>query len=157
MADTLSLLSDLERGSARLAAAVDLRLRRETGLPLVFFEPMAVIAGHNPCRIYELATELGVSSGGASKLADRLEAHGHCRRLPNPRDRRSSVLTLTPAGGALLAAAEPIATAELTRQLGARLSASQITQLAGILRDLRYLSMLCGSDRSATTTPTRRN
>jgi DNA-binding MarR family transcriptional regulator len=138
MADTFHLLSDLERSGARLAAAVDLRLRRETGLPLVFFEPMAVIAGHDSCRIYELATELGVSSGGASKLADRLEAHGHCRRFPNPRDRRSSVLELTPAGAALLAAAEPIVDAELTSQLGSRLSATQIAQLARILHHLRY-------------------
>jgi DNA-binding MarR family transcriptional regulator len=131
------LLSELERTSSQLAAAVDRRLRREAGLPLVLFEPMSVIASRDSCRVYELATELGISSGGASKLIDRLEAHGHCRRYPNPGDRRSSLLKLTPAGAALLAAAARIVDAELEDMLGSRLSSVEIDQLAAMLHDLR--------------------
>jgi hypothetical protein len=89
MAELRRLFSELERASAQLAAAVELRLQRDSGLPLVMFEPMSVIASRDICRICELAIELGVSSGGASKLADRLEARGYCRRHPNPGDRRS--------------------------------------------------------------------
>lgn len=137
MTDARRLLNELERTSARLAAAADLRLRRDAGLPLVLFEPMSVIAGRDICRVYELATELGISSGGASKLVDRLEARGHCRRHPNPGDRRSSLLKLTPEGAALLARAERIVDAELDDMLGARLSGAEIAQLAATLHNLR--------------------
>jgi DNA-binding MarR family transcriptional regulator len=131
------LLSELKRTSALLAAAVDRRLQRESGLPLVLFEPMSVIASRDTCRVYELASELGISSGGASKLVDRLEAHGHCRRYPNPGDRRSSLLKLTPVGTALLATAQHIVDAELEDMLGSHLSRTEIDQLAALLHDLR--------------------
>jgi len=137
MADARRLLSELERTSAQLAAAVDRRLQHETGLPLVLFEPMSVIGSRDICRVYELATELGVSSGGASKLVDRLEARGHCRRHPNPVDRRSSLLKLTPDGAALLATAQHIVDAELDEMLGSRLSRTEIARLAATLYDLR--------------------
>ena len=137
MADVRRLFSELERTSAQLAAAVDHRLQREAGLPLVLFEPMSVIASRDICRVYELATELGVSSGGASKLVDRLEARGHCRRHPNPVDRRSSLLKLTPDGAALLATAQHIVDAELDEMLGSRLSRTEIARLAATLYDLR--------------------
>ena len=137
MADVRRLFSELERTSAQLAAAVDQRLQREAGLPLVLFEPMSVIASRDICRVYELATELGVSSGGASKLVDRLEARGHCRRHPNPVDRRSSLLKLTPDGAALLATAQHIVDAELDEMLGSRLPRTEIARLAATLYDLR--------------------
>jgi MarR family transcriptional regulator, organic hydroperoxide resistance regulator len=137
MTDTRRLLSELERTSALLAAAVDVRLQRETGLPLVLFEPMAVIAGRNACRVYDLATDLGVSSGGASKLVDRLEARGYCRRRPNPGDRRSSLLELTPAGTALLATAERSVDLGLNDLLGSRLSKAEVTALTALLHELR--------------------
>jgi len=131
------LLSELERTSARLTAAVDLRLQHETGLPLAWFEVMSLIASRDICRVYDLATELGISSGGASKLIDRLETRGHCRRYPNPGDRRSSLLELSPAGAALLATAQRIVDAELDDVLGSHLSRTEIAQLAAMLRKLR--------------------
>ena len=138
------LLSDLERTSAQLAAAVDLRLQRETGLPLASVEVMSVIASRDTCRIYDLATELGITSGGASKLVDRLEARGDCRRHPNPGDRRSSLLKLTPPGAALLATAQRVVDAELGDMLGSRLSRTQIAQLAATLHDLRSAGSVRG-------------
>ena len=137
MADVRRLLTELERVSAQVATAVDLRLRREAGLPLALFETMSVIAGRDVCRVYELAADLGISSGGASKLVDRLEAGGHCRRFPNPRDRRSSLLELTPSGAALLTTAQHIVDAELDDILGSRLSRTDIARLAAMLHDLR--------------------
>jgi DNA-binding MarR family transcriptional regulator len=155
MAELRRLLRELERTSAGLTAAVDLRLQREASLPLALFETMSVISSRDICRVYELATELGISSGGASKLVDRLEARGHCRRYPNPGDRRSSLLRLTPAGDALHATAQRIVDAELDDLLGTRLSSNEIAQLTAILHDLRTgwrLSTLRG--QRDTTAPT---
>jgi MarR family transcriptional regulator, organic hydroperoxide resistance regulator len=136
MAEARRLLSALERTTALLAATVGMRLQRDTGLPLVLFESMAVIADRDQCRIYDLAADLGVSSGGASKLVDRLEAEGYCRRRPNPRDRRSSLLELTPAGTALMAAAERVVEARLDDLLASRLSRADIAELAALLQKL---------------------
>jgi MarR family transcriptional regulator, organic hydroperoxide resistance regulator len=136
MTDLRRVFSELERTSAQLAAAMNLRLQRETGLPLVMFEPMSVIADCDICRVYELATQLGVSAGGASKLVDRLKASGYCRRYPNPDDRRSSLLKLTPAGTVLLATAEQVLDAGLQDTLGCCLSEAETAQLAAVLHHL---------------------
>jgi DNA-binding MarR family transcriptional regulator len=102
---------------------------------------MSVVASRDICRVYELATELGLSTGGASKLVDRLEARGLCRRHPNPRDRRSSLLKLTPAGAALRATAQRIVDAELNDMVGSRLSRTEIAQLAAMLHNLRETTL----------------
>jgi MarR family transcriptional regulator, organic hydroperoxide resistance regulator len=141
MGDVFRLFSELERTSALLVAAVDVRLRCDLGLSLVLFEPLRVIGRLDRCRVYDLAAELGVSSGGASKLVDRLEGSGYCRRRPNPGDRRSSLLELTPAGAERLAAAEPIVDAELQRLFGAHLSGTEVAELAATLRDLRATAL----------------
>jgi MarR family transcriptional regulator, organic hydroperoxide resistance regulator len=107
------------------------------GLPLVLFEPMIVIAETESCRVHDLATVLGVSTGSASKLVDRIEAGGYCRRLPNPGDRRSCLVTLTPAGHRVCADAANVLDGELDRLLAQPLSADQLRQLAGTLRQLR--------------------
>ncbi|WP_181437306.1 MarR family winged helix-turn-helix transcriptional regulator [Curtobacterium sp. MCPF17_047] len=44
---------------------------------------------------------LELSTGAMTSLIDRLERHGHIRRGPNPDDRRSLLLRLTPSGAAV--------------------------------------------------------
>jgi len=137
MAELRRVFSDAGRVQARLETAVNLRLRSELGLPLVLFELMTAIADADYCRIQDVAAGLGVSAGSASKLADRLCALGYCRRLPNPEDRRSAILQLTPAGQRKLAAATRCVDQELEQLLSPVLSAAQITELAATLRELR--------------------
>jgi MarR family transcriptional regulator, organic hydroperoxide resistance regulator len=135
--DLRRVFSDVGLVRDQLETAVNLRLRSELGLPLVLFESMTAIADVECCRVHELAAGLGVSAGGASKLADRLCALGYCRRLPNPADRRSSILQLTPAGQRKLAAAARSVDQELERLLRPMLSTAQITELAATLWELR--------------------
>jgi DNA-binding MarR family transcriptional regulator len=45
----------------------------------------------------QLGSLLGLSSGGVTALVHRLERAGCVARAPNPRDRRSTLLRLTPA------------------------------------------------------------
>jgi DNA-binding MarR family transcriptional regulator len=68
----------------------------------------------------QLGSMLGMTSGGATALVQRLEREGFLAREPHPRDRRSALLRLTPeierqAGEALapLVAAIDALTAEL--------------------------------------------
>ena len=66
-------------------------------------------------RVQELAHELAVTIGAASKLADRLERDGLAVRRPHPSDRRSSLIALTDTGEAAINSA-----AEVVEDLVAR-------------------------------------
>ena len=46
----------------------------------------------------QIAERLGMSTGGVTPALDRLERSGLLERSPNPADRRSSIVALTPAG-----------------------------------------------------------
>jgi DNA-binding MarR family transcriptional regulator len=103
--DLPDLFHELIRFEIELWDAVDARLRADCGLLLSRFEPMQVISRRAPCRVQDIADELSITVGGASKLVDRIQAAGHCRRRPHPDDRRSSLIELTPAGRQLFTAA----------------------------------------------------
>ncbi len=137
MSDLRKVFDDLIRFEIELWNAVDARLKREFGLPLTHFEPMSVMDRLPICRVYDIASELGITTGGTSKLVDRIEAAGFCRRLPNPEDRRSSLLELTPQGRRLLAAAGKAFDNELQRRLGAAVPERTLRQFAATLARLR--------------------
>jgi DNA-binding MarR family transcriptional regulator len=98
VSDLRRVFNDLIRFETEVWNAADARLKSDFDLPLTHFEPMSVIDRVPGCRVYDIATELSITTGGASRLVDRIEASGYCRRLPNPADRRSSLLELTPEG-----------------------------------------------------------
>ena len=135
--DLRQLFNDLIRFEIELWNAVDARLKSEFGLPLTHFEPMSVMDRLPNCRVYDIAAELGITTGGTSKLVDRIEASGYCRRLPNPDDRRSSLLELTPEGRRLFAEAEKVFDDELQRRLGAAVPERTLRQFAATLARLR--------------------
>lgn len=137
MSDLRQLFNDIIRFEIELWNAVDARLKSEFSLPLTHFEPMVVIDELPGCRVYDVASKLGISTGGTSKLIDRIEANGYCRRLPNPADRRSSLLELTPEGKRLLAEAGVAFDEELERWLGAAVPERTLRQFAATLARLR--------------------
>ena len=137
MSDLRRLFNDIVRFEIELWNAVDAGLKREFGLPLTHFEPMSVIDRVPGCRVYDIAQELGITTGGTSKLVDRIEASGHCRRLPNPADRRSSLLELTPEGQRMLAEAAVAFDDELQRWLGSAVPERTLRQFAATLTRLR--------------------
>src|SRR5882724_4340800 len=117
MADLKRLFNELVRFETDLWDAVDARLRSEHGLLLTWFEVMQVISGHTRCRVFEIKEELSITVGGTSKLVDRIEAAGLCRRRTNPDDGRSQIIELTPAGQRLLAKANKSFEDELQARL----------------------------------------
>ena len=133
MLDLRQLFNDLIRFEIELWNAVDARLKSEFGLPLTHFEPMLVIDRLPKCRVYDIASELGITTGGTSKLVGRIEASGYCRRLPNPDDRRSSLLELTPEGQRLLTDAGKSFDEELQRWLGTAVPERTVRQFAATL------------------------
>jgi MarR family transcriptional regulator, organic hydroperoxide resistance regulator len=108
-------LTDLIRLEIMLWDRIDAALKQQHDLPLSAFETMYMIdrAPGAALRVGDLAQRLRVTTGAASKLADRIERAGWIRRDADPADRRVSRLVLTGEGGTLLAAAVRTYAAEL--------------------------------------------
>ena len=137
MSDLRRLFNDIIRFEIELWNAIDARLKSEFDLPLTHFEPMSVIDRLPGCRVYDVSHELGITTGGTSKLIVRIEANGYCRRLPNPADRRSSLLELTPEGRRVFAEAGVAFDEELQARLGAAVPERTLRQFAATLSPLR--------------------
>jgi DNA-binding MarR family transcriptional regulator len=84
----------------RLALALhetDLAVARRLGVsPLEFTAIKHVAIAERPLGPGDLAQLVGVSSGSATELVDRLRRSGHVERRPDPHDGRRRVVLLTP-------------------------------------------------------------
>jgi MarR family transcriptional regulator, organic hydroperoxide resistance regulator len=149
VSDLRRLFNEIIRFEIELWNAIDARLKSEFDLPLTHFEPMAVIDQVPGCRVYDIARELVITTGGTSKLVDRIEANGYCRRLPNPADRRSSLLELTPEGSRLLAEAGVVFDEELRSRLGAAVPERTLRQFGATLTRLRAAGQRMAMEETA--------
>ena len=82
-----------------------------------------------------LMQELRLTSGTVSVRVERLAVRGLVNRLPDPTDRRNTLVALTEAGGALFERVVPAHLATERRLLSA-LTPEQISELVTILRQL---------------------
>lgn len=137
MVDLRRLFSELVRLETESWNAIDARLRDSFGLTLGKFEFLELIDRIDGCRVQDIARELAITVGGTSKLVDRIEAAGHCRRRTNPEDGRSSVITLTAKGKHLLAKASAVVDEELESWFGAQLPPRELERLSATLTELR--------------------
>ncbi|MFC7331283.1 MarR family winged helix-turn-helix transcriptional regulator [Marinactinospora rubrisoli] len=91
----------------------------------------------NRLPMSELARQVSLSSGGFTKLADRLERRGYLARQSCPSDRRVTYAALTPEGLALAEQARRKHVALLRTHLLAPLGAEGVRQFAARARELR--------------------
>jgi DNA-binding MarR family transcriptional regulator len=82
-----------------------------------------------------LAVRLGMTRGGVTKLADKLEARGLVARAAHDHDLRRQTLSLTPAGRRLVPQLAALADRNETEFFG-HLPAATVQQLTGQLRAL---------------------
>lgn len=86
------------RQVTRAAAEVDQALARRVGMrPLDYAAMDHVLAGDGSIGPRELSVRLGISTGSATELVDRLERAGHLRRERDRDDRRRIGLQATEA------------------------------------------------------------
>jgi DNA-binding MarR family transcriptional regulator len=127
---------------SRLARELEQRLEpvyREHGLEPGWYDVLATLRRAGPpyrLRPTEFATTLMLTSSGTTKRLDRLEQAGLIARTPDPGDRRGTLITLTPAGHALLDTAIEAHVANEHRLLAA-LGRAEQAELAGLLRKLQ--------------------
>jgi DNA-binding MarR family transcriptional regulator len=135
--DVVGLFRDLVRLETELWNRVDARVHREHGLPLAWLEVMQVVSTTPGCRVLDVSEALFITVGGASKVVDKVQAGGWCRRLPNPSDGRSSLIELTDSGESLLEAANVTFEDALAAYLGAAAPTGELTRLSNTLGRLR--------------------
>lgn len=83
------------------------------GLTLGDFDMLATLrrrAAGDAMKIRDLQLSLMLSSGGTTKRLDRLETAGLIERLPDPNDRRGTLIKLSPIGFDLINEAVPAIT-----------------------------------------------
>jgi DNA-binding MarR family transcriptional regulator len=135
--ELVGLFRDLVRLETELWNRVEVTVQHAHGVPLAWLEIMQVVAATEGCRVLDIARALSITVGGASKVVDKVEAAGLCRRNPNPTDGRSSLIQLTEPGVGLLAAADVTFSAALATFVGAAAPADELIQMSSTLRRLR--------------------
>jgi len=95
------------------------RLRQEagTGPGPALTAALATVDRHGPLTPSELAAVERIQRPTATRLLARLEADGLVSRTADPTDRRASLVTVTPAGRALLRTLRSRKNAYLARRL----------------------------------------
>ncbi len=125
--------------TARINRELERELQEALGIPLTFFEVLLRL-GRTPgagVALNALATQVSFSSGGFSRLVDRMEAQGLVQRRPCPSNRRSTLVALTETGRSTLDTAVEVHGRGLQRLLHDRLDADQLRVLDAVMRTLR--------------------
>ncbi len=91
-------IADLLREQAAAALRYSAALARRMGLGISEIAAIEHLHSAGELTPKQLGERLSMSSGAVTALVDRLERSGHLERVPNPRDRRSSLLRPTPWG-----------------------------------------------------------
>lgn len=113
-------------------------LEDECALPHSWFEVMLRIsrAEGGMASMGSLAEQVALTTGGITRMVDRMIATGLVERVPCPSDRRVVYATLTTAGRAKLAEARVVNDAHL-REAFANFSDADLVELDGLLDRLR--------------------
>lgn len=125
--------------SRRLHHVFEATLREQAGIPEPRFE-LLLRLGRSPgeqLTMSDLADQLGVTSGGATRLVDRVAADGLVQRRACTSDRRVHHVRLTDAGHDRLAEVLALHRPDLERELTSRLDEQTRRQLDEILDLLR--------------------
>lgn len=128
---------DLVRCETRLYNATGEKLRAEHGIAASQFEFLRHLRDHPRSRVADIAANFAAGIGAISKMMDRLEALGWATRLPNPADGRSSLISLTASGAALVAKAERTFHEHLDELVSPAISADQVDAARAALAALR--------------------
>lgn len=115
----MEFFDTLVRYEIALWNAVDQELSRAGLVSLGQLHALRVVDRYDgQARVQELSSDIGITVGAASKLVDRLERDGLAGRSPNPANRRSSLISLTPTGQQALLNALEVARAAVERAVG---------------------------------------
>ncbi|MGY1683224.1 MarR family winged helix-turn-helix transcriptional regulator [Geodermatophilus sp. SYSU D01176] len=128
----------LLEAQSRLERRLGADLEARCDLPHAWFEVLVRLGRSHDGRLTMggLAEEVSLTTGGVTRLVDRMAAAGYVERVPCPTDRRVSYAALTAAGRAKLDEAAPVHAANL-RSVFADFSDADRSTLDALLDRLR--------------------
>jgi DNA-binding MarR family transcriptional regulator len=122
------------KASQQLWERLDRELQQEAGMPLAYYQMLAMLseAPERTLRMSELADRTSSSRSRLSHAVDRLEEKGWVQRVSCPSDKRGAFAVLTEDGFAVLQAAAPSHVESVRRHLFDQLQPEQIAALSEI-------------------------
>ncbi|WP_327718301.1 MarR family transcriptional regulator [Streptomyces sp. NBC_00490] len=129
----------LQGAANRLEYILGRALEVECGISHLMFEVLLILgrAGEPGLSMRAIAQEQVLTTGGATRLVDRMEAAGLVERAEDPGDRRGRLVRLTPRGEETTVAAARVHVENIRRYFVAPLPAEDRDRFA---EDLRILS-----------------
>ena len=133
--DRIRLMGLIVRTHRRLTDSLGRELEQNVGIPLVFFDVLIHVGGAPESRLTmsKLSADVALTTGGVTRLVDRMVEAGLVARENCPSDRRSIYVVLTPEGHAVLERAVAEHIDGIDRHLMAHLSGSDRAALEAAL------------------------
>lgn len=136
--EKVTLFGLLLETNARLARGLGVELEATCELPLAWFEVLLELrkSPDGRLKMSQIADAIVHSTGGTTRLIDRLEETGLVARTLCPTDRRAIHVAITPAGNDKLDAALAVHLDYLDQHLAGRLSEVERRSLSALLGKL---------------------
>lgn len=136
--ERVTLFALLLDTNARLSRSFAVRLEESCALPLAWFDVLMQLRREPEGRLKmsEIADAIVHSTGGTTRLIDRLEEAGLVERQLCPTDRRAVHVAITPAGNGKLDEALDVHVDYLEEHLSSRLTCDERGQLTALLTKL---------------------
>ena len=133
--ERIQLMGLIVRTNRRLTETLGRELEQSVGIPLVFFDVLIHVGAHRRRRLTmsRLSTDVALTTGGVTRLVDRMVDAGLVERQNCPSDRRSIHVVLTPEGRAVLDRAVAAHVDSIERHLMAHLDVSDRADLVRVL------------------------
>ena len=136
--ERVTLFALLLDTNARLSRSFALRLEENCAMPLAWFEVLLQLrrAPDGRLRMNQVAEAIVHSTGGTTRLIDRLERGGLVARELCPSDRRAIYVAITPQGNVMLDEALRVHMDYLEEHVSSRLTCDERSALASLLSKL---------------------
>ena len=136
--ERVTLFALLLDTNARLSRSFAVRLEESCAMPLAWFEVLMQLRREPEGRLKmsEIADAIVHSTGGTTRLIDRLEESGLVERQLCPTDRRAVHVAITPAGNSKLDVALDVHVDYLEEHVSSRLTCQERSELTVLLTKL---------------------
>jgi MarR family transcriptional regulator, 2-MHQ and catechol-resistance regulon repressor len=136
--ERIYLMGLIVRTQRRLTESLGRELEQSIGIPMVFFDVLIHIGAAPEARLTmsRLSTDVALTTGGVTRLVDRMVDAGLVERQNCPNDRRSIHVVLTPGGRAMLESAVAAHIDGIQRHLMAHLDERDRADLQRVLSKL---------------------
>lgn len=123
---------------SRLGQIIDRSIRQSVGISQAFFEALLRIERSGGSMTMGcLAGQILITTGGVTRLVDRLADHGYAERRPCESDRRVQYVAITENGREVLARALEVHLRDLQREYIGRMTPDELEVVSRVMDRLR--------------------